>query len=236
MKSLIICATQRCGSTMLCEDLTAAGIGRPNEWFHDWSSGQKNWEEEFALVQKKGTGNGIFSAKVMANQVGAVDVRLSSFMQVEGSGKYRYFFNAFKDSFWIWNRRRDVLDQAISHVIAKQRGIYHSIRNAEGFVPGAAAIATKKLPDVVFDFDEIDRECKKIEAENAEWGRYFASHALEPLVVWYEDSIDGSATNKLCEIFGREKSFNGKRNLVKMPSETNKRLRDQYVLEREKRQ
>ncbi len=70
--SFVVCSTQRCGSNLLCEGLTAAGAGVPAEYFHKrgspvmaarWGVGN---EEEYwrALLRHRTTPAGVFGIKL----------------------------------------------------------------------------------------------------------------------------------------------------------------------------
>ena len=72
MKELVLCATQRCGSTMITEDMRNTGVlGNPQEWFLRWNlAGVQDTDWKVALEElfARATGvNGVMAVKVMMN-------------------------------------------------------------------------------------------------------------------------------------------------------------------------
>lgn len=226
-KKIAIAATQRCGSTMVCEDLANAGYGKPNEWFNSWVDEGRDWSSDLDAVYEKGTANGIFAVKIMANQMGVVDARLSSFIAPTFGPPFAHVRTLLDGALWIWNRRRDVVDQAISRYVARQRDVYHLICGQNGFVPGKAKLQGEALEEPTYDFDQIKIEVDAIEAHEAIWSRFFERQGIAPIVMWYEDVIDGSSVQVVADALGVEPSVSGARNLTKLPA--NDRLKRRFM-------
>lgn len=228
-KKIIVCATQRCGSTMICEDLLNSGFGRPNEWFNSWPHTMaRDWQAEFKTIKEKGTANGIFAVKIMANQLAPVNARAASFIEDADPPPFAHFRNLIGCALWLWSRRSDVIDQAISRVVARQRGIYHSVKKRNsGFVPGRSAIAGQELPEPTYDFEEIRQEVDLIRRENEMWRTFFTNHEIKPLTVWYEDAIRESVAHVVAASLGIKATTTGSRNLVKLPP--NDTLKRQFL-------
>jgi LPS sulfotransferase NodH len=134
MSGLIVCATQRSGSTLLCELLKATGVaGVPAEWFqhfkdtgladqprqymaglHDpqvnallppFDPGTPETEFDFAAVRRAGTTpNGVFAAKIMWSHTDDLWARLKGRTLEDEFGPLRY----------IQVIRRDKVAQAVS--------------------------------------------------------------------------------------------------------------------------
>jgi len=72
-KLIVICATQRCGSTMVVEDMRATGVlGVPEEYFIPWKTSNEDidWSQQLRQIEKKSsTDNGVAAVKIMANQL-----------------------------------------------------------------------------------------------------------------------------------------------------------------------
>ena len=67
---IVVCGTQRCGSTMVCEDLHLTGVlGRPEEYFLilDPTKGDVS-QQDFAMLKKELDRQRIFGVKLMGNQ------------------------------------------------------------------------------------------------------------------------------------------------------------------------
>jgi len=85
---------------------------------------------------------------------------------------------------YIWMRRRNHVEQAVSWAIASQTGIW-------------AQTGEKKLPPRAvpkFDFKVIDEWCNRIAAHEAGWENYFRGNQIEPLVLFYEDVVASHRT------------------------------------------
>ncbi len=190
---IIICATQRCGSTMLLEDMRNAGtLGVPEEWFAPWSGAKEdfNYEEAFDRVIQSGTGeNGVFSVKLMSNQLFQVDAGLRKvFHQTEGFAPN--ILKAFEDAVWVRLLRQDTLGQAISRVIAQQTNVYHATRERSDthFAGGVVRGHNVSYADEAkYDFAVLLKQVQRIQLENIAWDQFFASYQIEPLVLVYEE-------------------------------------------------
>jgi LPS sulfotransferase NodH len=85
---------------------------------------------------------------------------------------------------YIWMRRRNHVEQAVSWAIASQTGIW-----AQG---GKEEFQPRPVPK--FDFKAIDEWCKRIAAHEAGWENYFRENQIEPLVLFYEDVVASHRT------------------------------------------
>lgn len=232
---LLVCATQRSGSTLACEDLSNAGLlGKPNEWFIPWNpKTRKDWASELEVVKEKGTtANGVFSAKLMANQIRAVDTCLSTFVEPTASEPFPHLRTLFNNALWVWVRRRNTIDQAISHYLAKTSGVYHVVNVPKGFVPGSSITAMKaeeKLSEVPYDFQSIMQEWYVIQRDNLIWESFFGEAGISPFVVWYEQYPDNLAKLVATEMGIEANIAPPQRNLVKMPSQRNEEIRRRFV-------
>lgn len=192
-KQIVICATQRCGSTMLLEDMRSAKVlGLPEEWFANWAamSEEHNYAEELEKVTRRGTGeNGVFAIKVMANQLFVVDKCLKNVFGLE-EGFAPNVHQAFRDAVWVRICRRDALGQAISRVVAQQTNIYHATQNkadthfAGGVVRGYDA---SYADGAQYNFDVLLKQFLRVQLENTAWDNFFRAHGITPLTLVYEE-------------------------------------------------
>jgi len=230
---IVVCATQRSGSTMVCEDITNSGIlGKPEEWFLSWNPEQKkDWQSELDAVKAKGsTENGIFSVKLMANQLRHVDACLSGIIEPGSDGPYPHLRGLFRDAVWVWVRRQDTVDQAISHYIAKKRGVYHTVEKTSGFVPGSS-VTTKgfKDKDIPYGFQEILSEWSRVERDNLVWNSFFDETGISPYVIWYEHAPKNAAVGVAAHFWMDRQIETKPRNLVKLPSRRNMEIRKRFL-------
>jgi trehalose 2-sulfotransferase len=80
---------------------------------------------------------------------------------------------------YIWLRRRNRVEQAVSWAIACQTGVW------------AQKPREEPQPRVVpkFDFKIIDEWLNRIETHEGRWAKYFRENHINPLVLFYEDVV-----------------------------------------------
>jgi LPS sulfotransferase NodH len=85
----------------------------------------------------------------------------------------------FQSPKYIWMRRRNRVEQAVSWDMACQTGVW---AQEAGEKPQLRAIPK-------FDFKAIDEWCNRIAAHEAGWTNYFRKNEIEPLILFYEDVV-----------------------------------------------
>jgi LPS sulfotransferase NodH len=85
---------------------------------------------------------------------------------------------------YIWMRRRNHVEQAVSWAIACQTGIWAQT--------GEEKLQSRVVPK--FDFKVIDEWCNRIAAHDAGWENYFRGNQIEPLILFYEDVVASHRT------------------------------------------
>src|SRR5438876_7003486 len=85
----------------------------------------------------------------------------------------------FRNPKYIWMRRRNHVEQAVSWAMACQTGIWS--QKVEKKSQGRA------IPK--FDFKVIDEWCNRIAAHDDGWANYFRENQIEPLILFYEDVV-----------------------------------------------
>lgn len=236
---IVICATQRCGSTLFVEDMRNTEVlGRPQEYFIAWLQQVEapDWQEKFAELHDKGRGeNGVTAVKLMANQLAGVDSRLGNFITDPTDGIFGNVSAAFHDSVWIWLRREDIVEQAISRVMARQTRIYHATEAAGGghFVGDAKRHDTNYNQNAHYDRREIFQEVNRISLENLTWQHFFESHGIAPLVFAYEevkDDADMRHLDLIAERLSQTEPLRKKpRKLAKLGNERNREWRNRFL-------
>ncbi|MCC1482862.1 Stf0 family sulfotransferase [Roseibaca sp. Y0-43] len=241
MKKIILCATQRCGSTLVMEDMRNTGVlGMPEEWFIPWSPAKagQNWREALASVYRRGTGdNGIFAVKIMANQLFNIDACLSTFKaSTKGRGSFANIAEEFDHAAWVWLRRRDIVSQAISRLMAQQTGINHATARPEE-AHFAGNLARGLNPDynakTRYDYEAILREITSINLENLAWADFFEQHRIKPISFEYEDVIEDSMLSHLDQMGAAVATHIGptrpKRKMIKLGNERNREWRERFM-------
>ena len=175
----VICATPRCGSSLLCETLAETGLaGYPGElaskaWrrMDGWSSR----ENLFETKDQRTTPNGVFGVKLMWSQFDETHKCFASHPDFAGLAMDQLFQKLLPGIKYIWIRRRDKEAQAVSLAIAQQTGLWTSKHTGkDDFEPN-------------FDFYQIHDLCMLLGYQEDQWQKYFDTHGIEPLVVTYED-------------------------------------------------
>lgn len=235
---IILCATQRCGSTLIVEDMRNTGVlGQPEEWFLPWDPSKENdWNKALMGVHKRATGeNGVSAVKVMANQLFNIDACLSNTIEPTPSGDFPHFAATFKDAKWVWLRREDIVFQAISRLLAQQTGINHATANAEDehFAGNLAkGYNTNYNERAEYRYGALLRFATAITIENLAWKRFFSSHGITPLELVYEDVIqdpDIGHLDMLASLIGQtEKPPREPRKMVKLGNKKNENWHNRF--------
>lgn len=184
--SYLICATPRCGSSLLAEALKNTGIaGWPEEYF--WQGDEAAWKERWgvsfytdylkAAIRQDTTTNGVFGAKVMWAYFDDVISKLRCIPLYSEITTLALLPAILPNLHYIWIRRRDKVRQAISHWKALQTGIW-------AWSTDEPPIATK---EPIFDFAAIDSLVQEIIMHESAWQGYFAACGVQPYTVIYEE-------------------------------------------------
>ena len=114
-KLIILCSTQRCGSTMIVSDFRSTNkLGLPEEYFIPWKPDTTNdWYKAYErILQTSSTENGVSCIKVMANQLPSIESCLKATAEVAPEhtpSDKTYLFphvrEAFKNAYFIRIRR-----------------------------------------------------------------------------------------------------------------------------------
>jgi LPS sulfotransferase NodH len=147
-------------------------------WEERWNSPSRHAYIETVLQLNTGS-NGVFGAVVMWNYFERMLQMLQELDEYKKFSAPELLAELFNRPKYIWLRRKDRVEQAISWAMACQTGIW---AKEVGFTPQTHA--TPK-----FDFKVIDEWCNRIATHEASWANYFRESQIEPLVLYYEDVI-----------------------------------------------
>ncbi len=196
-KNIVLCATQRCGSTLLCEDMRNTGVlGQPEEYFIPWNPNKANrdWQDLLQkMLRARSTENCVFAVKVMANYLPNVDGCMATFVKPRNTSRFFcHFRELFADALWVFVTREDVGKQAISQVIAQQTGVSHATRSKQDnhfagkLMKGYRDDYNK---DVAYDFLALKAKIDNIVRENMLWRRFFEEWDIDPVILRYEEVV-----------------------------------------------
>jgi len=240
IKRIVICATERSGSTLLCEDMRATRrLGRPHEYFipilektapADFSKTLADTEARFAARDR-----GVFSVKVMMSYLPDIEAGFAASGWPGGHGSgipYPRFLDRFREAHWIWIRRRDTASQAVSREMARQTGVTHAIQDtSKPFFVRRGLIRHDDTYNrqAQVDLDRVIAEIDRIEAENLSWQAFFDEAGIAPFVIEYEDILEPRRETlhsiaEYCEVeLGKWKMD---RRLVKLSNARSREIRD----------
>lgn len=166
----VICSTPRCGSTYLAREMWRTGcLGAPHEYFNYYNVmlqmsarlGARNMTDYTDRLLRARTGpNGIFGMKLHLNHFRFL---------YEFSEQY----GRFTPIKFIWMNRTGLVEQAVSHVIAKQTGVWTAAQDEVG--------------KVEYKHSSIERSVRVIKNMQAVWARFFKKTGAKPYRVNYED-------------------------------------------------
>jgi trehalose 2-sulfotransferase len=188
--SYLVCGTPRSGTNLLCGVLKATGVaGRPEEYF--WRGHESAWAERWGASEPTGyllgalnegtSANGVFGAKLMWPHLADV---LDKLRAVHGGLPDRELLQrSFPRTRFVWIRRDDLVAQAVSFSMAIQTDEWTA--DAVGRTGG----------EPEFDFEQIHRFHRDLEAHNEGWRRWFERNGICPHEVRYESlSADMAGT------------------------------------------
>ncbi|MGA7274208.1 MAG: Stf0 family sulfotransferase [Candidatus Udaeobacter sp.] len=186
--SYIITSVQRSGTHLLCSILRSTGIaGSPDE--HFLSKPGETWEKYWGapsriafvqnVLQQNTAANGVFGTVVMWSYF---ERMLQMFQEIpvhKNLNGVQLLAAIFGEPNYIWMRRRNHVEQAVSWAIACQTGVW------------TQKVREKSQPRAIanFNFKVIDEWCNRIAAHDEGWANYFRENQIEPLVVFYEDVV-----------------------------------------------
>jgi trehalose 2-sulfotransferase len=201
--SYVIASIQRSGTHLLCSILRSTGIaGSPAE--HFLSKPGENWEKRWGspsraayvqrVLQQNTAADGVFGTVVMWSYFERMLQMLQEIPAYGNLNGAQLLAAVFHKPKYIWMRRRNHVEQAVSWAMACQTGVW------------AQKAEEKPLPRTIpkFDFKVIDEWCNRIAAHEAGWENYFRENQIEPLVLFYEDVITSrhAAAKRVLEFLG----------------------------------
>ncbi len=192
-RALLICATPRSGTTLLCDLLRETGVaGRPNSFYRQQSIDNyarrlgvapgPDFERRYlAAIIAEGSGDtGLFAMRVMWPSLPELTAKLAALFPAETDDAGR-IAAAFGAPLYLFVERRDRVPQAISRLRAEQSGLWH--RHADG----SERERVKDDNPPVYDAAQLAAYVAEAEADNAAWEAWFAAEKIAPLRLSYEE-------------------------------------------------
>ena len=197
MKSIILCATQRCGSTMVCEDIRNTNeLGKPEELFINWLNADiesNDWQIQLnKIIEQGSTDNNIFSIKIMSDYLENISAKLNTTLTEPMENIYEVFPRIFSDAVWVRIFRKNTIKQAISRIMARQTDICHTVEdNADDFFAGKTAVYNEAYnQNTRYNYKDILTEINNIRQEEMNWNNFFTHNNIQPIRIIYEDAVE----------------------------------------------
>lgn len=178
---------------MVVEDMRNTGVlGKPREYFIPWSPDKGDYgSEDMERVLAQGrTDNRVSAVKVMADQAARIDRCLQGSYSVESDGPLPNFLEALKGSVWVFIRRRNIVNQAVSRVMARQSGVTHATGDkSEHFADKNALRGYDEDYNAGLTYNKraIARQVGAIASANQFWENFFERSGIIPVELVYEE-------------------------------------------------
>lgn len=197
-RSYLICATPRTGSHLLCDALAGTGLaGRPIEFLMasyrkqrsaEWGTSTFEAYHQFVLAEGT-TPNGIFGGKIHSGQFDEFVRRATGKPFLCMEDRPAVVDTWFPQPRYVWLRRRDQVQQAVSWTRACQTRIWWDTEVAP------APMDAPRPEALRFDYHFIEEAMYSLAFWDGVWRTYFDATGISPLTVWYEELVaDRSGT------------------------------------------
>jgi len=169
-------------------------LSKPGEtWEQRWDAPSRVAYVQNILRQNT-TANGVFGTVVMWSYFERMLQMLQEIPEYKTLNRAQLLAAVFNKPKYIWMRRRNHVEQAVSWAMACQTGVW--TQKAE----------EKSQPQVIpkFDFKVIDEWCNRIVAHDEGWADYFRENQIDPLILFYEDVVAShrAAAERVLEFLG----------------------------------
>lgn len=216
-RTIIVATQERSGSNLLADYMGQTDqLGQPWEFFSrrvmaEMFNGRGSTTlDRCQLVLEKGQSS---------NGVAAIKLFPPHFSELQEELRISEWFGT---PCWVWLRRRDLIGQAISFVLARQQRSFTSSQPAQ---------ATP-----TYSADEINETLTWLTRGDALWRAYFSRARIEPITVFYEELerdpngvlraiAEAAGVGKLTESVGLATRFSRQRNAL------NEEWRERFHLE-----
>jgi LPS sulfotransferase NodH len=201
--SYVVASIQRSGTHLLCSILRSTGIaGSPAE--HFLSKPGETWEKRWGapsrvayvqqVLRQNTAADGVFGTVVMWSYFERMLQMLQEIPAYKNLNGAQLLAAVFGNPKYIWMRRGNHVEQAVSWAMACQTGVWAQT--------GEEKSQPRTVPE--FDFKVIDEWCNRIAAHEAGWENYFRENQIEPLVLFYEDVVVShrAAAERVLEFLG----------------------------------
>jgi trehalose 2-sulfotransferase len=199
-KCVILCATQRTGSTLVFDDLlnVVAVERKDSEILYSrivLQKTQRPWSEVWNEVRNENQVHGYFVGKTMFHYTPIISsfIERSSTAGVTESFEFvpklfDDFYHFFASAVWVYVYRRDVFAQAVSMYLAETTNIWEKlVEPPQDGVP----IPGLNLPEVRYEYEKLKAYLEGFRGEAQQWQLFFRHYKIAPIAISYEEAAAG---------------------------------------------
>lgn len=139
------------------------------------------WEAHLERTFRLGTTpNGVFGTKLMWNQVPDVEQHATAIPELAGLTGADLLEDLFGSPQYVWMRRRDHVQQAISLWRALQTRVWR-LEHPK---------SRDQTPQLHYSYEGIAHLRRRLAADDESWERFFSRSGIAPLEVTYETEVE----------------------------------------------
>lgn len=228
-RSYVVCATPRCGSTLLCELLKSTGVaGRPEEYFEArFETGLPPHPGDYlAGLPRTGVGIRDDSTPPRAPEYSSLEGLASYRAHLERSFRLGTSENGVFAAKLMWRHLPDLqalaaqlpgfhglqLHDLLTKLLGDPRYVWVSRRDkSRQAVSLWRALQTRTwrlehprgddaARELLYSFDGIDHLVSSLTVEDRAWGDHFKAHSIEAIKVSYEDDLEPDRTGTVTRL------------------------------------
>jgi trehalose 2-sulfotransferase len=136
------------------------------------------------------TPNGVFSAKLMFNQLADVETHAAAIPEFAGLTGFDLLTRLFNGPRYVWMRRIDKVRQAISLWRALQTRTWR-LEHPSG--DGSEPTAT-------YSYEGIEHLRRRLSVDDEAWERFFAQNGIPHLELAYENDVEADPTGAVARV------------------------------------
>jgi LPS sulfotransferase NodH len=149
------------------------------------------WREHLERTYRLGTtGNGVFSTKLMWNQLPEMHWHATALPELAGLREVDLLEALFGRASYVWVRRDDKVRQAISLWRALQTRGWRREQPSPG----------EGKQQLIYSFAAIEHLRRRLEVDDRGWQRFFTSAGIEPLELHYEQDVTPDPGNAVARV------------------------------------
>jgi trehalose 2-sulfotransferase len=137
------------------------------------------------------TPNGVFSSKLMWNQIADLETHAAAIPELAGLSGYALVERLFRNPRYVWLRRTDKVRQAIS--------LWRALQTRTWRLEHPSA-DQGTMPALRYSYEGIEHLRRRLKADDDAWGRFFASNRVAALELAYETDVEPDPATTIARV------------------------------------